>query len=125
MSAIAVERPRDRAAASFRRGIGRGLLFLVVLAMLYGLWEGYRWLWEREAWTWPFVVDDTTMPHLDDIVAALWASARPGGVGWSGVSRFPPPPAPASPPAPPAGGAGGARAPAPPPRSPPPPGALV
>ncbi len=81
MSAIAVERPRDRAAASVRRGVGRGLLFLVVLAALYGLWEGYRWLWEREGWTWPFIVDDTTMPHLHDIVAALWAHARPGDVG--------------------------------------------
>jgi NitT/TauT family transport system permease protein len=81
MSAIAVERPRDRSAASIRRGIGRGLTFLLVLATLYGLWEGYRWLWQHEGWTWPFVVDDTTMPHLHDIVAALWAHARPGGVG--------------------------------------------
>jgi NitT/TauT family transport system permease protein len=81
MSAIAVERPRERTAATVRRGAGRIFLFLVVLGGIWALWEGYRWLWEREAWTWPFVVDDTTMPHLHDIVAALWAPARPGGVG--------------------------------------------
>ena len=55
--------------------------FVVVLAALWGLWEGYRWLWIHEGWTWPFVVDDTTMPHLHDIFAALWGSASPGGVG--------------------------------------------
>ena len=81
MSAIAVERPRERAGATARRGASRVLLFLVVLGAIWALWEGYRWLWEREGWTWPFVVDDTTMPHLHDIFAALWAPARPGGVG--------------------------------------------
>src|SRR5438105_11165624 len=64
-----------------RRGVTRGTLFLVVLAALWGLWEGYRWLWMRERWTWPFLVDDTSMPHLHKIFAALWAHARPGGVG--------------------------------------------
>jgi NitT/TauT family transport system permease protein len=80
MSAIALERPRTRAVA-MRRGIGRAALFLIVLAALWGLWEGYRWLWIRAGWTWPFRVDDTSMPHLHKIFEALWASARPGGVG--------------------------------------------
>jgi NitT/TauT family transport system permease protein len=57
------------------------LLFLAVLAVLWGLWEGYRGLWIHEGWTWPFAVDDTTMPHIHDIVAALWGHASPGGVG--------------------------------------------
>src|SRR5919201_894724 len=80
MSAIALERPRARAVA-VRRGIGRATLFLLVLAALWGSWEGYRWLWMRERWTWPFRVDDTSMPHLHSIFQALWAHARPGGVG--------------------------------------------
>src|SRR5256886_12820079 len=63
MSAIALERPRAKAVA-VRRGVARGTLFLFVLAALWGLWEGYRWLWMREHWTWPFVVDDTAMPHI-------------------------------------------------------------
>ena len=37
-----------------RRGVGRVVLFVLVLAVLWGLWEGYRWLWMREHWTWPF-----------------------------------------------------------------------
>jgi NitT/TauT family transport system permease protein len=78
MSAIALEQPRARAVA-MRRGIGRALLFVVVLAASWGLWEGYRWLWIREAWSWPFVVDDTSMPHLKDIFGALFDPARVNG----------------------------------------------
>jgi NitT/TauT family transport system permease protein len=59
----------------------RGTLFVLVAAALWGLWEGYRWLWMRERWTWPFAVTDTAMPHLHSIVQALYAHARPGGVG--------------------------------------------
>jgi NitT/TauT family transport system permease protein len=80
MSAIALERPRARAVA-LRRGVGRVLLFVLVGAALWGLWEGYRWLWMRERWTWPFLVTDTTMPHIHSIFQALYEHARPGGVG--------------------------------------------
>jgi NitT/TauT family transport system permease protein len=80
VSAIALERPRARAVA-VRRGIGRAALFLLVLAALWGFWEAYRWLWIRERWTWPFRVDDTSMPQLHKIFEALWAHARPGDVG--------------------------------------------
>jgi NitT/TauT family transport system permease protein len=80
MSAIALERPRARGVA-VRRGIGRVALFVLVGAALWGLWEGYRWLWMRESWTWPFIVTDTSMPPLHSIFQALWEHARPGGVG--------------------------------------------
>jgi NitT/TauT family transport system permease protein len=78
---MAAQAPGDRRAATVRRAAGRAVLFVIVLAALWGLWEGYRSLWIHEHWTWPFVVDDTTMPHLGDIFAALWGSASPGGVG--------------------------------------------
>ena len=39
-----------------------------------GIWEGYRWLWMRQGWTWPFVVDDTSMPQLHSIFQALFRS---------------------------------------------------
>ncbi len=80
MSAIALERPRARAVA-VRRGIGRAALFVLVGAALWGFWEGYRWLWIREGWTWPFAVTDSAMPHLHGIFQALFDHARPGGVG--------------------------------------------
>src|SRR6184192_4308666 len=78
---MAVPAPHERRAVAVRRAVGRALLFVIVLAALWGLWEAYRWLWIHEGWTWPFVVNDTTLPHLHDIFAALWGRASPGGVG--------------------------------------------
>jgi NitT/TauT family transport system permease protein len=80
MSAIALERLRARTAA-VRRGVGRVFLFVLVGALLWGLWEGYRWLWMHEHWTWPFLVTDTSLPHIHSIFQALYEHARPGGVG--------------------------------------------
>ena len=71
MTAIAAERPRERRTFRLREATWRVLLFVLVLAALWGLWEGYRWLWMREHWTWPFVVDDTSMPHIHDFLRAL------------------------------------------------------
>jgi NitT/TauT family transport system permease protein len=79
MSAIAVERPRRRSAERARSGLSRGLVLLLVLAVLWGLWEGGRWLWIHEGWTWPFEVSDITMPHLHAIVAQLFESPTEGG----------------------------------------------
>ncbi|HEY5661274.1 MAG TPA: ABC transporter permease [Gaiellaceae bacterium] len=72
MSAIAVERPAERPRSRLLTWLGRALLFLAVPLALWGLWEGYRWLWMNQGWTWPFAVDDTTMPHITDIFGALF-----------------------------------------------------
>jgi NitT/TauT family transport system permease protein len=53
-------------------------MLLLVLAALWGLWEGYRWLWIREGWTWPFVVDATSMPHIHVILRALFRHPTSG-----------------------------------------------
>jgi len=54
-------------------GVARRLVTgVVVLAALVGLWEGYKWLWQTAGWTWPFAVDDVTMPHLYKVVEAFW-----------------------------------------------------
>jgi NitT/TauT family transport system permease protein len=50
----------------------KAVTLLAVLAGLWALWEGYRWTWMHFGFTHPFVVDDTTMPHLHDIVGALF-----------------------------------------------------
>jgi NitT/TauT family transport system permease protein len=81
MSAIAVERPRGRYVDGVKRAIGSVLLFVLVLAALWGLWEGYRWLWMREGWSWPFTVDQSTMPHLADVVRALFRHSSSGTGG--------------------------------------------
>ena len=54
-------------------------MLVLVLAALWGLWEGYRWLWIHEGWTWPFDVSDITMPHLHAIVRQLFEPATAGG----------------------------------------------
>lgn len=61
------------------RGSARLAVFALVLAALWALWEGYRWLWIREGWTWPFAVSDITMPHLHLIVRQLFESPTVGG----------------------------------------------
>jgi len=55
-----------------------GVLLLVLLG-LWGLWEGYRWVWVETGWTRPFAVDDITMPHLHSIVGALFDRTHEGG----------------------------------------------
>jgi NitT/TauT family transport system permease protein len=66
-------RPWLRAAAV------RVALFVAVLAAFWGLWEGYRWLGIKASITWPFTVDDTTMPHLHEIVGQLFEPSRVNG----------------------------------------------
>jgi NitT/TauT family transport system permease protein len=79
MSAIAVERPERRNVERAKTGTSRIAVLLVVLAALWGLWEGGRWLWIHEGWTWPFDVSDVTMPHLHAIVGQLFESPTTGG----------------------------------------------
>ena len=51
---------------------------VLVLAVLVGAWELYRWIWISAGWTWPFVVDDTSMPHVRTIVEALFRQPTTG-----------------------------------------------
>jgi NitT/TauT family transport system permease protein len=66
---------RDRA---WSEGVQRIVLLPVVLAALWGLWEGYRWVWVETGWTRPFRVDDITMPHLHAIVGQLFTRTSTG-----------------------------------------------
>jgi len=61
------------------QALGRLGVFVSVVAALWGLWEGYKWLWQTTGWTWPFAVDDVTMPHLHDVAAAFWQPTTTGG----------------------------------------------
>src|SRR5713226_3104391 len=54
-------------------------LLVVVLGVLWGIWEGWHWIGTRFALTWPFTVDDVTMPHLHRIVQALFQPAQVNG----------------------------------------------
>jgi NitT/TauT family transport system permease protein len=59
--------------ASFIR---RSLSVVAVLAAIVGLYELYHWVWASAGWTHPFVVDDTSMPHVWVILHALWQPAQ-------------------------------------------------
>jgi NitT/TauT family transport system permease protein len=79
MATIAAEHPAGRRrAAAVRTAAERAGMLVLVLAVLWGLWEGYRWLWIQEGWTWPFVVDSTTMPHIHDILRQLFRKPTSG-----------------------------------------------
>jgi NitT/TauT family transport system permease protein len=55
-----------------------GMLALL-LAVLWGLWEGWRFVGTELNLTWPFPVNDTTMPHLHNILHALFQPAQVNG----------------------------------------------
>jgi len=53
------------------------VLAIVGLALaLVGLWELYRWIWSSAGWSWPFVVDSTSMPHVLTILKAFGQPAQ-------------------------------------------------
>ena len=63
-----------RALSSLTRA---GILFVVLVGLL-ALWEGYRWFWMETGWTRPFPVNSTTMPHIHEIVGALFDPINEG-----------------------------------------------
>ena len=44
-----------------------------------GLWEAYKWIGERAEITWPFPVNERTMPHVYDMVGQLFEPSRRNG----------------------------------------------
>ena len=54
----------------------RAGLVAAVLVLLVGLWELYRWIWTSTGWTWPFLVNDTSMPHVWTIFHAFAQPAQ-------------------------------------------------
>ena len=73
MVAVAGRAPTRSQRATAAVGVGvKAVTLVAVLGALWALWEGYRWTWEHFGFTHPFVVDETTMPHLHDIVGALF-----------------------------------------------------
>jgi NitT/TauT family transport system permease protein len=67
-----------RVTSRIASAAARIAVLVLVLIGLWGLWEGYRALWEETGWTRPFPVNATTMPHLHDIVGALFDPLREG-----------------------------------------------
>ena len=54
-------------------------VFVLVLGVIWALWEGWHWIGTRFKLTWPFPVNNVTMPHLHKIVEALFQPAQVNG----------------------------------------------
>jgi len=54
-------------------------VFLLVLAALWAVWEGWHAIGTEFDLTWPFPVNDVTMPHLHRIVQSLFEPAQING----------------------------------------------
>ena len=63
----------------------RLVMLPVVLAVIWAVYEGYRWIWETAGWTRPFPVNERTMPHLHDVVGQLFEPSRRNGPILGGV----------------------------------------
>jgi NitT/TauT family transport system permease protein len=57
----------------------RALAFLGVLAGLWAVWEGYKAFGEAVGLTWPFPVNDRTLPHIHDMFGQLFEPSRRNG----------------------------------------------
>src|SRR5438067_2373400 len=55
----------------FAQPLRRAATVAAAVLALVGLWELYRWIWTSAGWTWPFVVDKTSMPHVWTIFRAF------------------------------------------------------
>ena len=58
---------------------------LVAIALLFGMWEGYKWIGQQTGDYWPGTsiefpasTDDLTMPHAMDIAEELFEEVRDG-----------------------------------------------
>lgn len=83
----AVNGPASARAGSDRaRSIQRMLPVAVLLFLLAVLWEGYKWLADicdeqipLVGWSFPIPADDTSMPHIWQIVASLGSDVQTAG----------------------------------------------
>ena len=74
-----VDRP-PRPPASDLREVGRRVAsILVVIVVLVAAWEGYKAIGKALDLTVPLRPDNTTMPHVWDMIGELFSPARRGG----------------------------------------------
>jgi NitT/TauT family transport system permease protein len=71
-----VAEPRRAAIVRAVRSAGLSALVLVALC---AVWEAYKWVGERLEITWPFPVNERTMPHVYDMVGQLFEPSRRNG----------------------------------------------
>jgi NitT/TauT family transport system permease protein len=76
-AAAAATLPKRRTfGAPLAAALRRASLVAAVLVAMVGLWELYHWIWTSTGWTWPFIVNDTSMPHVWTIFKAFGQPAQ-------------------------------------------------
>jgi NitT/TauT family transport system permease protein len=77
---VAVNRPPRESGEQIRAAATQVGLFVAVLAVLWALWEGFKWVGEATGFRLgSFEVNDRTLPHLHDIVSTLFEPSRRNG----------------------------------------------
>ncbi len=80
MSAVADERRRLGAPEAWRSAAERVVTTVGVLAVLWLLWEAFKWFGETTGFRiGVFEVNDRTLPHVHDIVGQLFEPSRRNG----------------------------------------------
>jgi NitT/TauT family transport system permease protein len=77
-TAAASTRPGTR-ARDWRDGASTAGVTVAVIAVLWAFWEAYRWAGQRAGITWPFEVNDRTMPHIHEMFGQLFEPSRRNG----------------------------------------------
>ncbi len=72
-------RPFETRRETLAPALKSASLSFLVLILLCGLWEAYKWIGERAEITWPFPVNERTMPHVYDMVGQLFEPSRRNG----------------------------------------------
>ena len=57
----------------------RVLSFFAVLLGIWAVWEAFKYVAEAAELTWPFPVNDRTLPHVHDIIGQLFEPSRRNG----------------------------------------------
>jgi NitT/TauT family transport system permease protein len=57
----------------------KALSFFAVLLGIWAVWEAFKYVAEAAELTWPFPVNDRTLPHVHDIIGQLFEPSRRNG----------------------------------------------
>jgi NitT/TauT family transport system permease protein len=79
MASAVAARPAESRAREWREAASTAGVTVVVIVVLWALWEAYRWLGQRAGITWPFEVNDRTMPHIHEMFGQLFEPSRRNG----------------------------------------------
>ena len=79
MATAVVQPGLERRAGPWRSALDTAALTVLVLAVLWALWETYRFVGDRLDLSRPFEVNERTMPHIHAMIGQLFEPSRRNG----------------------------------------------